>query len=195
VRIYIVEGKDEFLFLKIALENKEFEVVDFQKRDKKIARGAEDTILRRYKKLVKIKRKEFVKIEGGIEKVEKIFFRRYIEEGQISHLEYFIDVFVFCDDENGRITKLIEEMKKKGKIDIIKEKKIDESFKFFKLSAYERNVYLFLSLPNLDEIVRKSTGKKLKDIGDEKEKENILKEVLSRYKKEIGDLEIFQRKN
>jgi len=177
VRLFVVEGKDEALFLKLFIEK--YKIVDYTEREKKEMKKSQERIIARYDRISLKFEEEFIKIEGGIDKVHK-FFRKYIGEGQLANIQHQINLFIFCDDENGSTTKLIEEFVDSGNLKVKEKRPIKNKLKLIISEAYEKKVIFIISIPNLDEVVKSVIEKNLKEEKGEERKKEIFQELIDK---------------
>jgi hypothetical protein len=178
VRIFVVEGKDEALFLKLFIER--YKIVDYTEREKKEMKKSQERIIARYDRISLKFEEELIKVEGGITKIHK-FLRKYIGEGQLANIQHQITLFIFCDDEKGT-TKLIEEFVDSGNLKVKEKKPIKNKFKLIFSEAYGKKITFIISIPNLDEVVKsviKKDLKKEREKGEEREKE-IFQELIDK---------------
>jgi hypothetical protein len=175
VRLFVVEGKDEALFLKLFIEK--YKIVDYTEREKKEMKKSQERIIARYDRISLKFEEEFIKIEGGIDKVHK-FLRKYIGEGQLANIQHQINLFIFCDDENGSTTKLIEEFVDSGNLKVKEKRPIKNKLKLIISEAYGKKVIFIISIPNLDEVVKSVIEKNLKEEkGEERKKKKYFKNL------------------
>jgi len=177
VRLFVVEGKDEALFLKLFIEK--YKIVDYTEREKKEMKKSQERIIARYDRISLKFEEEFIKIEGGIDKVHK-FLRKYIGEGQLANIQHQINLFIFCDDENGSTTKLIEEFVDSGNLKVKEKRPIKNKLKLIISEAYEKKVIFIISIPNLDEVVKSVIEKNLKEEKGEERKKEIFQELIDK---------------
>jgi hypothetical protein len=141
----------------------------------------QERIIARYDRITFKGEEEFIKIEGGITKIHK-FLRKYIGEGQLANIQHQINLFIFCDDENGSTTKLIEEFVDSGNLKVKEKRPIKNKLKLIISEAYGKKITFIISIPNLDEVVKsviKKDLKKEREKGEEREKE-IFQELIDK---------------
>jgi hypothetical protein len=177
VRIFVVEGKDEASFLKLFI--KKYKIVDYTEREKKEMKKSQERIIARYDRISLKFEEEFIKIEGGTTKIHK-FLRKYINEGQLANIQHQINFFIFCDDEKGSTTKLIEEFVSNDNLKVMEKKSIKNKFKLIFSEAYGKKITFIISIPNLDELVKSVIKKNLKEEKCEERKKEIFQELIDK---------------
>ena len=191
MKIYICEGKNEALLLKVL--NVNIHEVDLEKRNKEELSNLETKIFRKCRKISeRIGNKDIAKIEGGITKIHPLF-ESIIEKERIEADE----IIVLCDNERNTLKKLedllqkIEEKSRKLGVEFKKQvlKKLGppEPLFYYKEISYQNKVRVLIANPKLEELVKKLTGKTLQ--GVKNEKIAILKEFMKCLKRKGINLE------
>ncbi len=184
MKLFICEGNDEAILIQLIYGKENIYFMDFQRSPREILKRKQTEIFRNYEIIYKWKGKEIAKIEGGIKKLRKLL-ERLVNEQQIKHVACS-EVITICDNERDkgtvRVLKNSINLLKNSHIRFkLREKKVGDYFHFFEFCFGAKKLKLLISLPTLDDVVKKITNEYLKN-KSKAEKVQLLQKVIASCK-------------